>query len=318
MLWLVFAILVVGMLAVDLGVFHRAAHAVRFKEALAWTLAWFTLAFLFMWGIYFSSGSDKALEFLTGYLIEWSLSVDNIFVFIVIFSYFAVPAAYHHKVLFWGILGAVIMRAILITAGVVMMQRVHWMIYIFGLFLIGTGARLFFQEAEIHPERNPVLRLARRFLPITSDYERDRFVVKKDGRWLATPLLVVLLVVETTDVVFAVDSVPAVLAITTDPFIVYTSNVFAILGLRALYFAVSGLMQIFSYLRFGLATILVFVGIKMTVSEFFVIPVQIALGTVASILLISIAASLFASRLENRKDQAPPDGTAPPETKTEV
>ncbi|MBI4539612.1 MAG: TerC family protein [Gemmatimonadetes bacterium] len=310
MLWVIFATSVFVMLALDLGLLHREGHAVRFKEALAWTAAWFTLAFLFMWVVYFWRGPGKALEFLTGYLIEWSLSVDNIFVFLVIFSYFAVPAAYQHKVLFWGIVGAVIMRAMLITMGVVLIQQVEWIVYLFGAFLVFTGVRLLFQAgAEIHPERNPMLRLARRFLPITENYVRDKFFVRRGAQRFATPLLVVLLVVETTDIVFAVDSVPAVLAITTDPFIVYTSNVFAILGLRALYFVVAGIMQLFAYLRYGLSAILVFVGVKMLVADVMEIPVELALGVVASILLISIVASLFGSgnrvRSSTRRERAP-------------
>lgn len=311
MLWIVFAAVVVAMLALDLGVFHRGARVIRFREALAWTAAWFTLAFLFMWGVYFWRGPGKALEFVTGYLIEWSLSVDNIFVFLLIFSYFAVPAAYQHKVLFWGILGAIVMRAILITVGVVMIQKVHWIIYVFGGFLIFTGIRLLWQgEAQIHPERNVMLRLTRRFAPLTESYEGDRFFVRRAARNLATPLLVVLLVVETTDIVFAVDSVPAVLAITTDPFIVYTSNVFAILGLRALYFVVAGIMDLFAYLRYGLSAILVFVGIKMVVGEVLEIPVQVALAVVAGILLLSILASLLWSRDE--EEIAVGDSAAPP------
>lgn len=296
MLWLIFAVAVVAMLAVDLGVFHRRAHTIQFREALAWCAAWFTLAFLFMWVVYFWRGPHDALAFLAGYLIEWSLSADNIFVFLVIFSYFRVPAEYQHKVLFWGIVGAVIMRAIMVTAGVVLIHQFHWIVYLFGAFLVVTGVHMAFQrETQIHPERNPALKLVRRLFPVTKRYQGGRFIVRRMSLMAVTPLFVVLTVVESTDVVFAVDSVPAVLAISTDPFIVYTSNVFAILGLRALYFVVSGLMQLFHYLKYGLALILVFVGAKMILSDVVDIPVAVALGVVAMILLGSIVVSLFAT-----------------------
>jgi tellurite resistance protein TerC len=230
-------------------------------------------------------------------LLEKSLSVDNIFVFIMIFAYFRVPALYQHKVLFWGILGALIMRAIFIAAGVTLIQQFHWVIYIFGAFLVLTGIKMATQkDKEIHPEKNPVLKLFRRFMPVTERYEDSRFFVKKGRRWFATPLFVVLLVVETTDVIFAVDSIPAILAITIDPFIVYTSNVFAILGLRALYFALAGIMQLFHYLAYGLAAILVFVGIKMLLADIYKLPIAVALGVVAGILLISVVASLLRPR----------------------
>jgi len=294
------------MLALDLGVFHRKAHVIKFKEALAWSAIWIALALIFNVGIYFWRGPETALEFLTGYLIEKSLSVDNLFVFLLIFSYFGMPPLYQHKVLFWGILGALIMRAIFIATGVTLIRKFHWVIYIFGVFLILTGIRIALQkDKEIHPERNPVLRLLRRFMPITERYEDGRFLVKREGQYLATPLLIVLLVVETTDIIFAVDSIPAILAITLDPFIVYTSNVFAILGLRALYFALAGIMQLFHRLHYGLAVILVFVGIKMILADIYKIPVGVALGVVASILLISVIASI--ARPRKIETTAPPD-----------
>jgi tellurite resistance protein TerC len=294
LLWVVFNIFVLGMLALDLGVFHRKAHTIKIKEALAWSGVWIFLALLFNLGIYFWRGPESALEFLTGYLIEKSLSVDNIFVFLLIFSYFHVPPLYQHKVLFWGILGALIMRAIFIAAGVTLIQKFHWIIYLFGALLIVTGIKLALEkEKEIHPERNPALRLFRRLMPVTEEYEKARFFVKRNGRYLATPLFVVLLVVETTDVIFAVDSIPAILAITLDPFIVYTSNVFAILGLRALYFALAGMMELFHYLHYGLSAILTFVGIKMLLTYIYKIPISVALGVIAGILIVSIVSSVM-------------------------
>ena len=292
--WIVFNIFVLAMLTLDLGIFHRKAHEVKVKEALVWSFVWIGLALLFNVGVYFWQGPQTALEFLTGYLIEKSLSVDNIFVFLLIFSYFRVPALYQHNVLFWGILGALIMRAIFIVAGVALIQKFHWMIYIFGGLLILTGIKMALQkDMEIHPERNPVLRLFQRFIPVTKDYEDDKFFFKRSGRYFATPLFITLLIVETTDLIFAVDSIPAILAITTDPFIVYTSNVFAILGLRALYFALAGIMQLFHYLHYGLSAILVFVGIKMLLADLYKTPVGISLGVVAGFLLISVIASII-------------------------
>ncbi len=307
MLWVIFGIAVTAMLALDLGVFHRRARVVAFREALGWSAAWFTLAFLFMWVVYYWRGSDDALAFLAGYLIEWSLSADNIFVFLVIFSYFRVPGEYQHKVLFWGILGAIVMRAVMITAGVVLIHKIEWIVYVFGAFLVVTGIRMATQRMEeIHPERNPVLKLVRRLVPVTKRYQGSRFVVRRMGRLAVTPLFVVLTVVESTDLVFAIDSVPAVLAISTDPFIVITSNVFAILGLRSLYFVVAGMMQLFRYLKYGLSLILVFVGFKMIASQLIEIPVALALGVVATILLASIAASLLLPKAEARAAEDPP------------
>ncbi|MDO9543386.1 MAG: TerC family protein [Kiritimatiellia bacterium] len=301
LLWVVFSIFVLAILAFDLGVFHRKAHGIELKEALARCGILIVLALLFNLGIYFWHGSGKALEFLTGYLIELSLSVDNVFVFLLIFSYFRVPFLYQHKVLFWGILGALIMRAIFIAVGITLVQNFHFVIYIFGAFLILAGVKMAFQkDKEIHPERNPVIRLFRRFVPVSAGYEDGKFFVKKDGRYFATSLFIVLLIVETTDILFAVDSIPAILSITFDPFIVYTSNVFAILGLRALYFVLAGIMRLFYYLHYGLSIILVFVGVKMLLADIYKMPVGIALGVVFAILLISIIASVVRARKMKR------------------
>ena len=280
------------MLGLDLGVFHRRAHTVKFREALAWSGAWIALAAIFAVVIFFWHGRTPALEFVTGYVIELSLSVDNLFVFLLIFRFFQVPAIHQHKVLFWGILGALIMRAIFIAAGVSLIQKFHWIIYAFGAFLVYSGIKLFFQEeAEIHPEKNPVLRLFRRWVPVTKDYVGNKFFVRSAGLY-ATPLFVVLLVVETTDLLFAVDSIPAILAITRDAFIVYTSNVFAILGLRSMYFALAGMMEMFRYLHYGLSLVLISVGAKMLLSHYFEIPTSVALAAVAGVLAISVIASM--------------------------
>jgi len=293
LLWAGFIVFLLAMLAVDLGVFHRHSHVVAVKEAITWSLVWISIALAFNAGIYYWFGQAKAIEFLTGYLIEKSLSVDNIFVFVLVFTYFKVPPAHQYKVLFWGVVGALAMRGIFIAVGVSLIQQFHWLIYIFGGFLIVTGIRLWTEkEKEIHPEKNPVLRLTRRLIPITDKYEDDHFFVRRAGRLVATPLFVVLLVVETTDLIFAVDSIPAVMAVTLDPFIVFTSNVFAILGLRALYFALAGIIGLFHYLHYGLALILAFVGTKMVLSDVVKIPVTLALGIIAGILALSIVASI--------------------------
>jgi tellurite resistance protein TerC len=291
--WIGFNIFVLAMLMLDLGVFHRKAHEVKIKEALAWSTVWITLALLFNLVVYFFEGREQALEFLTGYLIEKSLSIDNIFVFIIIFSFFHVPASYQHKVLFWGILGALIMRAIFIAAGIALLEKFYWIIYIFGGFLIFTGIKMITgKDKKIEPEKNPVIKLFRKIFPVTPDYVGSSFLISINGKRIATPLFVVLLMIETTDVIFAVDSIPAILAITKDPFIVYTSNVFAILGLRALYFAIAGIIQMFRFLSYGLAAILVFVGAKMMLVDIYKIPIEISLGIVAGILAISIIASI--------------------------
>jgi tellurite resistance protein TerC len=290
--WILFNLFVLSMLVLDLGVFHRRAHTVKFREALAWSVAWIALAAAFAVVIFFWHGRTPALEFVTGYVIELSLSVDNLFVFLLIFRFFQVPAVHQHKVLFWGILGALVMRAIFIAAGVGLIQRFHWIIYVFGGFLVYSGIELFFQkEAEIHPEKNPILRLFRRWVPVTKDYVGNKFFVRNPGLY-ATPLFVVLLVVETTDLLFAVDSIPAILAITRDAFIVYTSNVFAILGLRSMYFALAGMMEMFRYLHYGLSVVLMFVGAKMLLSHYVEIPTHLALAAVAGVLVISVVASV--------------------------
>lgn len=307
-LWVGFTLFVLSLLALDLGVFHRRAHALRIREALGWTAAWIALALLFNVGVYLKFGPDRGLEFLTGYLIEKALSVDNIFVFLVIFSYFGVPSAFQHRVLFWGILGAMILRGVFILLGTALLQTFHWVIYIFGAFLIFTGIKLFLQRAsEVHPERNPLFRLFRKVLPSVPDYRAAQFVVVDSGKWYATPLLLVLVGIEVTDIAFAVDSIPAIFAITTDPFIVYTSNIFAILGLRALYFVLAGIMTRFYYLNYGLSLVLIFVGAKMLLGEVYDLPIGASLAVVAALLAGSIVASLLR---KTTTSQAPSDGSA--------
>lgn len=293
MFWIIFAAIIGGMLFLDLAVVNRKAHVVSIKEALTWSAVWIGVALLFNAGIYVWRGKEPALQFLTGYLIEKSLSVDNLFVFLLVFSYFRVPAQYQHKVLFWGIFGALVLRAIFIWAGVSLIHRFHWVIYVFGAFLIFTGVKLACEKnKEFHPEHNPALALLRRVMPITTQYHDARFFVRAAGRLVATPLFVVLLIVESTDIIFAVDSIPAILAISLDPLIVYSSNAFAILGLRSLYFALAGLMQLFHHLHYGLSAILIFVGVKMLIADFYKIPIGIALGVIAGILGLSIWASI--------------------------
>ncbi|HEX7183962.1 MAG TPA: TerC family protein [Thermoanaerobaculia bacterium] len=301
-LWAGFNLFVLALLALDLGVFHRKAHAVSLREAAVWSVVWVALSLLFNAGIYWLRGPEPALQFLTGYLIEKSLSVDNIFVFALIFGYFAVPAKFQHRVLFWGILGALVLRAVFILAGAALLQSFHWVIYLFGGFLILTGIKMAFTgETEIHPEHNPVLRLVRRLMPVTPDYdEKGRLFARHAGRLMATPLFLVLVMVESTDVVFALDSIPAIFAVTDDPFIVYTSNVFAILGLRSLYFLLAGVMGKFVYLKLGLSAVLVFVGLKMTLADVIKIPSSISLLVIAALLGTSIAASFWKSRREER------------------
>jgi len=312
LLWVGFTVFVLAMLALDLGVFHRRAHAVHVREALLWTLVWISLAMIFNVGVYFWFGSERALEFLTGYVIEKALSVDNIFVFLVIFSYFAVPAALQHRVLFWGILGALVMRAIFIFLGAALLQQFHWVMYVFGAFLLFTGVKLLLQRgSEVHPERNPLFQLFRRMVPSVSDYRGSHFTVVEAGKRYATPLLLVLVAIEATDLVFAIDSIPAVFAITRDPFIVYTSNIFAILGLRALYFALAGVMGRFHYLRVGLALVLAFVGAKMMLTDLYKIPIVASLAVVAALLAGSVVASLFRAPTEPPLPVHPPHGTPP-------
>ena len=295
-----FSVFVVVMLALDLTVFHRNAHTVRVREAVIWYGIWVGLAVLFNIGIYVWMGVDKGNEFLTAYVIELSLSVDNIFVFLIVFSSFGVPPEYRHRVLFLGILGAVVMRGLFIATGVALLENFSWLIFLFGGFLVFTGVKLAIRrDEEVQPDQNPVMKLAKRFLPVTSDFEGQKFFVRRAGKWLVTPLFMVLIGLETTDLIFAVDSVPAVLAISDDPFIIWSSNVFAILGLRALFFLVDGILPYFRYLNFGLSVILVFIGIKMITSEAYHMPTTISLGTVGLILTITILASYIAKRRED-------------------
>jgi len=292
--WILFNIFVIIMLALDLGVFNKTPHEVKPKEALFWTVVWIVQALLFNLGLYYWQGTGPALQFLTGYVIEKSLSVDNIFVFLIIFSYFRVEAQYQHKVLFWGIIGALLMRGAFIAAGVALLENFDWIIYVFGGFLVLTGIKFGLQKnKEIDPGTNPVLKLFRKIVPVTDTFINGRFFVKIDGRRFATPLFVVLIAIETTDLIFAIDSIPAILSITTDPFIVYTSNVFALLGLRSLFFAVASMMRLFHYLQYGLGVILAFIGIKMMIVTIYKIPVGIALGVIAGVLLISVVVSVL-------------------------
>lgn len=293
-LWLIFIVFILTMLFLDLLVFNRKSHTIKIKEAIGWSIFWIALALIFNVGIYYAEGHDLALRFLSGYLVEKSLSVDNLFVFLLIFSYFRVPTQYQHKVLFWGIFGALVFRAIFIFAGIALLQKFQWLFYILGAFLVVTGIKLAFEtEKEIHPDKNPLLNLVRRIMPCTKDYEGDKFFVKRDARWWATPLFIVLIAIETTDIIFAVDSVPAVLAISLDPFIVFSSNAFAILGLRALFFALSGMMQHFVYLHYGLSAILAFIGVKMILAHWYKIPIGYALGFIAAALILSSVASVL-------------------------
>jgi len=311
--WAVFGILILGFLALDLGVFNRKVHVVHVREALLWTGFWIGLALAFCGGIYWLEGHQKALEFLAGYLIEYSLSVDNLFVFLMIFGYFQIPPQYEHKALFWGILGALVIRAVFIFAGVTLIERFEWIIYVFGLFLIFTAAKMAVsKDREVHPEKNPVLKALCRIMPVDSSFDGGHFFLMKNGIRHATPLFAVVLALETTDILFAVDSIPAVLAITTDPFIVYTSNVFAILGLRSLFFALSGLMRIFHYLHWGLVVILSFVGIKMLLSNLVKISVFVSLGVIVGVLALSILASVLWPKALEEGDTGVSAGDGPP------
>jgi tellurite resistance protein TerC len=297
-LWVGFNLFVLAMLAIDLLIFHKEAHEVRTREAAAWSVLWIVLALIFGAGVYAFMGPQKGLEYYTGYVIEKALSVDNIFVFVLIFAYFRVPSRYQHRVLFWGILGALLMRGAMIGAGAYLIQRFHWIIYVFGAFLIFTGIRMATQdEHDLEPEANPVIKFLRRVVPVSSAYDGQKFFVKEFAggatRWAATPLFVVLALVETTDLIFAVDSIPAIFAVTTDPFIVYSSNVFAILGLRALYFLLADVIHRFHYLKLGLSVVLVFVGTKMLVTEFYKVPISLSLGIIVLILGASVMASLL-------------------------
>lgn len=304
--WVGFVSLILTLLAVDLGFFHRKAHVIGLREATLWSVVWISLAAVFNLGIYYWYGPDRALEFTTGYLLEKALSVDNLFVFVVVFSTFAIPAIHQHRVLFWGVLGALVMRAGFIFAGGAFLQRFHYAIYIFGALLAITGVKLLFQrQKEIHPERNPVVRAFRKLFPVTPALEGNQFTVRRDGRRLATPLLIALVALEVADLVFAIDSIPAIFAITRDPFIVFTSNIFAILGLRSLYFLLSGVITKFVYLKIGLSFVLVFVGLKMLLVEVYKLPILASLVIIAGILGVSIAASLLRRSIPNPIDDAP-------------
>jgi tellurite resistance protein TerC len=308
-LWIGFTVFVLSLLALDLGVFHRKAHEVSMKEALTWSVVWISLALFFNAGVYSWFGPERGLEFLAGFLIEKALAVDNIFVFVVLFSYFAVPTTLQHKVLFWGIIGALILRAVFILLGGVLLQQFHWIMYVFGAFLILTGIKLLFQkDSEIHPERNPLFLLFMRFVPTLPAYRGDRFFVRQSGRWYATPLFVVLVSVEVTDLVFAIDSIPAIFAVTSDPFIVYTSNIFAILGLRSLYFLLAGIIHQFHYLKTGLAFVLAFVGVKMMIVDVYKVPIGLSLSIIALLIGGAILASLL----------WPPKAEGPEEMRTQV
>lgn len=306
-LWLGFLVFVLVMLAVDLGIFHRKAHVVGYREALGWSLVWIALSLAFGAGVWWKFGPERGIEFLTGYLIEKSLSVDNIFVFVVIFGALGIPRIYQHRVLFWGILFALVLRAAMIFAGTAMLEKFHWLMYVFGAFLIVTGIKIFVQRAEEEsPEDGWVMRTARRFIPTTSRLEGEHFFYKENGRRLATPLFMALVLVEVSDVVFAVDSIPAIFAITRDPFIVFTSNIFAILGLRSLFFLLAEMVDKFRYLKVGLSAVLVFVGVKMTIVEWVKIPALVSLSVILSILGVSVVASLVAEKRERAAGGSPP------------
>jgi tellurite resistance protein TerC len=303
--WIGFAVLIAIMLSLDLGVFNKKEHKVAVKEAMLWSGVWITIALLFNLFVFFEFGKVKALEFLTAYVIEYSLSVDNIFIFILIFTYFAVPSKYQHKILFWGIVGALVMRGIFIFAGIALINKFHWIILIFGAFLVYSGMHMLFQKDEqANPENNAIVKFFKKFLPVTHELHGGKLFIKQNNMMIATPLFLVLMVIESSDLIFAVDSIPAVLAISQDTFIVYTSNIFAILGLRSLYFAVAGIMDLFRFLKIGLAFVLSFVGIKMLASYFhFEIPVMLSLTIIISILMISILASIVIKKKESANQE---------------
>jgi len=292
-MWIGFNLFVVVMLALDLGVFHRKQHTVKVKEALIWSAIWITLALVFNVGIYYTLGQQKALEFLTGYVVEKSLSIDNLFVFILLFGFFKVESKLQHRVLFWGVLGAIVLRAIFIFAGVALINQFHWIIYIFGAFLIYTGIKMLFEDddKEVHPDKNPVVKWVKRIYPVASNDEKGSFFRRIDKKLHITPLFIVLLLIEISDLIFAVDSIPAILSISNDTYIVFTSNIFAIMGLRSLYFAVSEVMGLFRYLKYGLAAILAFVGVKMCISSIFEIPISLSLLFILGTVTISVLLS---------------------------
>ena len=323
--WVAFNVFVFVMLAVDLGLVNRKAHEISVREAAIWSGVVIATALLFNFGVYHFRGAQSGLEFLTGYLIEFALSVDNLFVFVLIFSYFQVAPKHQHRVLFWGILGALVMRGAMIGAGALLIERFEWIIYVFGAFLVFTGIRMATQdEIDVHPESNPVLKLVRRFLPVSSQYHGQKFFAEEPApktgtmRRVATPLFIVLVMVETTDLIFAVDSIPAIFAVTRDPFIVYTSNVFAILGLRSLYFVLAGVIHKFHYLKLGLAVVLVWVGVKMLLTHYVHIPIGLSLGIVAGVLVLAVVASLvFPKQAEEHDPLEPGDDPLEPESQKE-
>ncbi len=304
-LWTGFIVFVLAMLVIDLGIFNRKAHTIKMKEALIWCAIWIGLAAIFCVGTYIYRGHQAGLEFLTGYLIELSLSLDNLFVFLLIFSYFRVAPTLQHKVLYWGILGALLMRAGMIAGGIALITKFHWVIYVFGAFLVFTGIKMLTSgNSEVHPEKNPVIKLAKKIFPVTPQYFGDHFFARIDGRLFATPMFLVLLMIETTDLVFAVDSIPAILAITRDSFVVYTSNVFAILGLRSFYFALAGMFYKFRFLKVGLSIVLSYVGVKMLVADFYKIPTFVSLG----VIIVTIGTSILVSFLVPAKDAVVEEG----------
>jgi tellurite resistance protein TerC len=312
-LWIGFNVFVVAMLAVDLFVFHKDAHEVRVREAATWSVIWVALALLFGGGVYVFMGRTAGLEYFAGYLIEKALSVDNIFVFVLIFGFFRVPKQYQHRVLFWGILGALLMRGAMIAAGAYLIEQFHWVMYVFGAFLVFTGIRMATSvEHDIDPASNPVIRMVRRLIPVTAAYEGQRFFIRRDvggsRRLFATPLFVVLVLVETTDLIFAVDSIPAIFAVTQEPFIVYSSNVFAILGLRALYFLLADVIHRFHYLKMGLSAVLVFVGAKMLMADVYDVPIGLSLAVIVAVLAVATTASLLWPRAD--LEEATTDGSA--------
>ena len=311
-LWIVLGVLVIGMLALDLFVFHRDAHEVRLREAAAWSVVWISLGLAFGGVVFLTRGSQAGGEYLAGYLIEKSLSMDNVFLFAMLFGYFAVPTQYQHRVLFWGVVGAIVFRAIFIAAGTTLLEAFHFLIYGFGLLLLLTGVRMWRSKGHaVDPERNVVLRLVRRVIPVTPEYHGQRFFIRHAGKLMATPLFAVLVVVETTDVMFAIDSIPAIFAVTTDPFIVFSSNAFAILGLRSLYFLLAGLIDRFVYLKQGLAALLVFAGVKILVADVYKMPIPLSLAVIVGILLIAVVASVIANRRGPREsEQGVTEGSA--------
>jgi tellurite resistance protein TerC len=305
LLYALFLLFILAMLAIDLGVFNRKAHAVSLKEAIFWSILWTVLALLFNLGIYWYAGTTPALEFFTGYLVERALSFDNIFVFVLVFSYFGVPARYHHRALFWGVVGALVTRALFIAAGVALISRFEWILYLFGVILVVSGWKMMGdKDIEVHPDRNVFIRAARKVFPVETGYETGRFFLRKEGVLHCTSLFLVLLTIESTDILFAVDSIPAVFGVTQDPFIVFSSNIFAILGLRATYFLLAGVMESFHYLSHGLSLVLIFIGLKMLLEDFVHIPIALSLGVVMGVLTLAVLASLVRRRRERRQHNA--------------